>query len=86
MPFPVFVYLKMTAFERIAKEDAAEHCAPYIYGYVSYARAGFRDATLRFTNIPATGKSGAAGYCTSFDQAAASLMSHHPPNLREGLR
>ena len=39
----------IAVLERMARDDAAEHCAPYVYGYVSYARPGFRDVPLRFT-------------------------------------
>ncbi len=47
--------------ERMALADAAEHCAPYIYGYVSYARPGFRPAPLAFADIPVAGEQGPVG-------------------------
>jgi multiple sugar transport system substrate-binding protein len=47
--------------ERLAQPDAAEHCAPYIYGYVSYARPGFRAVPLGFADIPVAGEQGSVG-------------------------
>jgi multiple sugar transport system substrate-binding protein len=69
--------------ERMAVPDAAEHCAPYIYGYVSYARPGFRPAALAFADIPVAGEQGPVGsalggtgiavsaFCPATDEAVA---------------
>lgn len=51
----------IAVFERMAAADAAEHCAPLIYGYVSYAIDGFRPARLAFGDIPVAGKQGPVG-------------------------
>jgi len=51
----------IAASERMARPDAAEHCSPYLYGYVSYARPGFRPAPLGFADIPVAGEQGPVG-------------------------
>ena len=61
--------------ERMALADAREHCAPYIYGYVSYARPGFRPAQLSFADIPVAGESGPAGSALGGTGIAVSAFS-----------
>lgn len=41
------------ALERLAHADSREALSPYIFGYVSYARDGFRNAPIRFADVPA---------------------------------
>ena len=65
----------IAAFERMALADAAEHCAPYLYGYVSYARPGFRPATLAFTDIPVAGEQGPVGSALGGTGIAVSAFS-----------
>jgi multiple sugar transport system substrate-binding protein len=51
----------IAVFEAMAQPDATISCAPLIYGYVSYARAGFRPARIAFTDIPTLGAQGPIG-------------------------
>ena len=62
----------------MARPDAAEHCAPYIYGYVSYARPGFRPAALAFADIPVAGKQGPVGSALGGTGIAVSAFSAAP--------
>jgi multiple sugar transport system substrate-binding protein len=45
----------IAVFEAMAQPGSAIACAPLIYGYVSYARDGFRPARLAFADIPVLG-------------------------------
>jgi multiple sugar transport system substrate-binding protein len=47
--------------EAMATAESAIACAPLTYGYVSYARAGFRPRRLAFADIPAAGDGGPRG-------------------------
>ena len=51
----------IAVLEVMAQEDSAIACAPWIYGYASYARDGFRRHRVAFADIPALGTIGAAG-------------------------
>ncbi len=42
----------IAVFERMARPDSAIACVPLIYGYVSYARAGFRERRIAFADLP----------------------------------
>jgi multiple sugar transport system substrate-binding protein len=64
--------------ERMALPDAAEHCAPYIYGYVSYARPGFRPVQLAFADIPVAGERGPVGSALGGTGVAVSAFSAAP--------
>ena len=68
----------IAAFERMALADAAEHCAPYLYGYVSYARPGFRPAPLAFADIPVAGEQGPVGSALGGTGIAVSAFSQAP--------
>jgi multiple sugar transport system substrate-binding protein len=48
-------------FERMAEAGSPFTCAPLIYGYVSYAVAGFRPQRLGFADIPVAGSKGPVG-------------------------
>jgi multiple sugar transport system substrate-binding protein len=61
--------------ERMALPDAREHCAPYIYGYVSYARQQFRPAALAFADIPVAGEQGPVGSALGGTGIAVSAFS-----------
>jgi multiple sugar transport system substrate-binding protein len=50
----------IAASEAMARKDALVACMPLGYGYVSYARGGFRANRLSFTDIPLPGHSGSA--------------------------
>jgi len=47
--------------ERMAEANSSIACAPLIYGYVSYARDGFRANRLQFADIPEAGDNGPVG-------------------------
>jgi multiple sugar transport system substrate-binding protein len=47
--------------EAMAAADSAIACVPLTYGYVSYARDGFRPRRLAFADIPAAGGAGPRG-------------------------
>lgn len=49
------------ALELMAAEESNLSCAPYVYGYVPYARDNFRRWRIRFGDIPALGESGPIG-------------------------
>ena len=51
----------IAVFERMAQPSSSISIAPLIYGYVSYARTGFRSVRLGFADIPAAGGRGPAG-------------------------
>ena len=42
----------IAAFERMARAGSDAACVPLIYGYVSYARPGFRERRLAFADLP----------------------------------
>jgi multiple sugar transport system substrate-binding protein len=46
----------IAVFEVMAQETAPIACVPLIYGYVSYAREGFRPARIAFADIPVLSK------------------------------
>jgi multiple sugar transport system substrate-binding protein len=50
----------IAASEAMARKDALVSVMPLGYGYVSYARDGFRSGTLTFADIPLSGHVGAA--------------------------
>jgi multiple sugar transport system substrate-binding protein len=68
----------IAVFERMAQTGAAEHCAPFIYGYVSYARPGFRPAALAFADIPVAGEQGPVGSALGGTGIAVSAFSPTP--------
>lgn len=43
----------IAVFDVMSQESASIACVPLIYGYVSYAREGFRPARIAFSDIPA---------------------------------
>ena len=48
-------------YERMAQADSTIACVPLTYGYVSYARDGFRPARIDFADIPVVGDNGPIG-------------------------
>lgn len=44
----------IAVFEKMAQAGSGVACSPLIYGYVSYATAGFRPNRLAFADMPAT--------------------------------
>jgi multiple sugar transport system substrate-binding protein len=51
----------IAALEALAKPASRAACIPLTYGYVSYAKAGFRPARLRFSDMPVAGARGPIG-------------------------
>jgi multiple sugar transport system substrate-binding protein len=67
----------ITALEAMAEADSRIAVAPLIYGYVSYARAGFRAARIRFADIPSAGSDGPIGSALGGGGIAVSAYSDH---------
>jgi multiple sugar transport system substrate-binding protein len=67
----------ITALEAMAEADSRIAVAPLIYGYVSYARAGFRPARIRFADIPSAGSDGPIGSALGGAGIAVSAYSGH---------
>ena len=64
--------------ERMADASSTVAVAPLTYGYVSYARDGFRDRRLAFADIPAAGENGPVGSTIGGTGIAVSARSAHP--------
>jgi multiple sugar transport system substrate-binding protein len=65
----------IAVFEAMATPDSRIACAPLIYGYVSYALAGFRPARLAFADIPVVGSGGPVGSALGGTGLAVSARS-----------
>ncbi|MFC3321727.1 extracellular solute-binding protein [Mesorhizobium cantuariense] len=61
--------------ERMAEAGSRIVCAPLIYGYVSYAMAGFRANRLAFADIPVIGSNGPIGSALGGTGIAVSAFS-----------
>jgi multiple sugar transport system substrate-binding protein len=61
--------------ERMAEANSRIVCAPLIYGYVSYAMAGFRANRLAFADIPVIGSGGPVGSALGGTGIAVSAFS-----------
>jgi multiple sugar transport system substrate-binding protein len=61
--------------ERMAEPGSKIVCSPLIYGYVSYAIAGFRPHALAFTDIPVAGTAGPVGSALGGTGIAVSAFS-----------
>jgi multiple sugar transport system substrate-binding protein len=68
----------IAVFERMAIADSTIACVPFIYGYVSYAIAGFRPARLAFADIPIAGGKGPVGSTLGGTGMAVSARSSEP--------
>lgn len=68
----------IAASEAMARPDALVSAMPYGYGYVSYARDGFRPRRLSFTNIPTLGPHGPMGSALGGTGIAVSAFSGNP--------
>jgi multiple sugar transport system substrate-binding protein len=68
----------IAASEALARQDALVSVMPYGYGYVSYAREGFRPRPLSFTNIPELGRHGPIGSALGGTGIAVSAFSGQP--------
>lgn len=67
----------IAVFERMAEPQSRIAFAPLIYGYVSYARQGFRSHHLAFADIPVAGSHGPIGSALGGTGIAVSARSHH---------
>jgi multiple sugar transport system substrate-binding protein len=65
----------IAVFERMAQPDSKIACVPLTYGYVSYARAGFRPVRLAFADMPAAGAQGPVGSALGGTGIAVSARS-----------
>jgi multiple sugar transport system substrate-binding protein len=61
--------------ERMAEAGSRIVCAPLVYGYVSYAIAGFRPNRLAFADVPAVGSAGPVGSALGGTGIAVSAFS-----------
>ena len=68
----------IAASEAMARPDAVVSVMPFGYGYVSYARDGFRPHPLSFANIPPLGRHGPIGSALGGTGIAVSAFSAHP--------
>lgn len=75
VPTECFGMDPIAASERMAGEGSPFVCAPLLYGYVSYAVAGFRPHRLAFADIPAAGGAGPAGSALGGTGIAVSAFS-----------
>lgn len=66
------------ASEAMATSASSVACIPYLYGYVSYARDGFRQKRLDFGNIPVAGTNGPIGGALGGTGIAVSAYSKSP--------
>lgn len=64
--------------EAMAAAGSRIACAPLIYGYVSYARDGFRPHRLGFADIPQAGAAGPVGSALGGTGIAVSAFSRAP--------
>jgi multiple sugar transport system substrate-binding protein len=65
----------IAVYERMAQADSKIASVPLIYGYVSYARAGFWPSRLAFADIPAFGTKGPIGSALGGTGIAVSARS-----------
>ncbi|WP_395019833.1 extracellular solute-binding protein [Dongia sp.] len=65
----------IAVYEQMAQLDSPIACVPLTYGYVSYARAGFRPARIAFADIPAAGNNGPIGSALGGTGIAVSARS-----------
>jgi multiple sugar transport system substrate-binding protein len=63
--------------DAMSERDSAIAAAPYIYGYVSYARDGFRPTRVAFTDLAPIGDAGPAGSALGGTGIAVSARSAH---------
>lgn len=67
----------IAVFEEMAKSDSEIVCAPLIYGYVNYAIPGFRQALIKFSDIPVVGEAGPIGSALGGTGIAVSAFTQH---------
>lgn len=67
----------IAVLEAMARDDSPIACAPWIYGYVSYARLGFRPRRVAFADIPELGDAGPIGSVLGGAGVAVSVFGRH---------
>lgn len=65
----------IAVLEAMAVAGSSHVCAPLIYGYVSYAMAGFRESPIHFCNIPSASDKGPVGSALGGTGIAVSAFS-----------
>jgi multiple sugar transport system substrate-binding protein len=65
----------IAVFEKMAESGSSFACAPLIYGYVSYAIAGFRPNRLAFCDMPSADGNGPVGSALGGTGIAVSAFS-----------
>ncbi|AZO17145.1 extracellular solute-binding protein [Mesorhizobium sp. M2A.F.Ca.ET.043.05.1.1] len=65
----------IAVFEKMAEPSSRIACAPLIYGYVSYAAAGFRPHRIAFADMPVVGGNGPVGSALGGTGIAVSAFS-----------
>ncbi|WP_245480765.1 extracellular solute-binding protein [Mesorhizobium sp. M1E.F.Ca.ET.041.01.1.1] len=65
----------IAVFEKMAEAGSRIACAPLIYGYVPYAKAGFRPNQLFFSDMPSVGTDGPVGSALGGTGIAVSAFS-----------
>lgn len=65
----------IAVFEKMAEAGSRIACAPLIYGYVPYAKAGFRPNQLFFRDMPSVGTDGPVGSALGGTGIAVSAFS-----------
>ena len=68
----------IAAFEQMARRGSQTSCIPLAYGYVSYAKVGFRDMPLAFCDMPQAGDLGPLGSALGGTGIAVSARTLHP--------
>lgn len=68
----------IAVFDRMGAADSPIAVTPLIYGYVSYALAGFRDRRIGFTDIATIGERGPVGSALGGTGIAVSAFSKEP--------
>lgn len=68
----------IAVFDRMGAADSPIAITPLIYGYVSYALAGFRDRRISFTDIATIGERGPVGSALGGTGIAVSAFSTEP--------
>ncbi|WP_152047807.1 type 2 periplasmic-binding domain-containing protein [Aureimonas psammosilenae] len=68
----------IAVYERLAEPDSPADCTPYLYGYISYAREGFRARRLAFADIVRAKGREPVGATLGGTGIAVSAFSRHP--------
>ncbi|MBW4331774.1 extracellular solute-binding protein [Stakelama sp. CBK3Z-3] len=82
----IFTMDPIAVLEAMAEPDSRLDVAPLIYGYVSYARHGFRKTRIAFADIPAMGDAGPTGSALGGTGIAVSSHAADPKAAGEFAR